>query len=142
MIEHKDPGPGFGFSREQALALWESADWRGAVTETCVTIAACDHAHIADRELALAVWGTLITVGYADNKTGVTPMEVIRDVQLACVRGRKGPLDEQLRKDCHERMLGVRWTMETIAKFVDIRELISGALDREAQRLEDPSSAN
>jgi hypothetical protein len=32
--------------------------------------------------------------------------------------------------------------METIAKFVDIGELISGALDREAQRLEDPSSAN
>lgn len=136
MIEEKNIGPGFGFTREQAMRLWDDADWRGAVSQTCKEVAACDHAHIADRELAMAVWGTLVTVGYADNSDGVSPLEMVRDVQLACVRGRKGPLDEALRKDCHERMLAVRWTMDTISKFIDVGELIAGAIDRESARLE------
>ena len=125
----------FGLTREQWFKMWEEAGWRESVVKACLEVAACPHATPMDREFALGIWGTLITCGLTPDKTpdGETSFaEVFRDTQLAVVTGagRPAEIDEEARLACNERLAGVKWTMDTIAKFIDVGTLLRGAMSK------------
>lgn len=122
----------FGFTKAECLQLWEDGDWKEVVLTTCRDVAQCVHAEPADRELAIAMWGTLVGFGLAPEETpdGKPFLAVLRDTQLQIARGRKVALDEKVRDDMNERVTGVKWIMGTIRNFINLDQLMVDQLTK------------
>lgn len=109
-----------GMTDREWLEMFDRGEWKSKVLEACLQVAACDHAAPSDRQFALAVWSDLIHLELAPRRLpdGTPFPEVVRDVQLAIVSGRPAAVDEALRDTCSERMVGVRWLLNTVAQFM------------------------
>ena len=114
-----------GLTREEWLSIYNDAQWADAVVAAVAQIAANEHAEAHVRSGALDVWGMLCTLKLVPDRlpTGEPIPQVIRDVQLSCVRGRKGPLDEAARKAAEEQLDGVKWLVGTVTHFFSKEEL-------------------
>lgn len=117
-----------GFSPEQWTELYERVEWRQLVLSTLHTIATCEHANPREREMACAIWGTLL----ADGSVVEAPVDgdfrpfpvIVRDMHCSIVRGRKGPLDKEIREAMSERLEGVKQMVFSVTQFKKVGALV------------------
>lgn len=138
-----------GPSKEEARQLWEDADWLEVSLSACREISSNVNAYPEDRQMAIGVWGAIIAAGYAPEVTpdGKNFIKVIRDVQLAIVRGRPLAYDKEQRQLCRERLMGLMWTVEVASQIFPVK---NGSLAEELKKAFDgkkkgdlpPSDAN
>lgn len=109
-----------GMTREQWYALWCEADWATRVVEACYDVAHCADADVADRHLAMAIWGELSDLGLAPaaprGDTRPYP-RVVRDVQLSALNGKLG-YDENVRQHAAERLTAIKAALMTAGHFL------------------------
>lgn len=144
IVESKTSG---SVSKEEARQLWEDGDWQEVALAACRDISSSAHAYPEDRELAIGVWGAIIAAGYAPQETpdGKSFVKVMRDTQLAIVRGRPLEVDEKQRQLCRERIIGLRWMLEVVSQIFPVK---NGSLMEELKKVTEkkgdlpPSDAN
>lgn len=120
-----------GLTRDQWVDLYEAANWKQIVVQTCYDVASCTDASPEDRVGAMDLVGNMLAFGIVPEHAWPgrkSFAEGLRDVQISIATGNPLALDTDKRRYCHERMLGARAVTGQVIQLLDQNQVVGAAM--------------